>query len=197
MPFPDAEKESTDALFAMPESSIDEIFAMEFTKLGGKFVFCNDDQALLDNLVHLADSRGWQEILCAENHILKLAQKAGLQLLLPTNPDHADAPVALTGCEVVVARTGSVIVSSKQHHGRTASIFYPVHIIVAYANQVVQDIQQGLDVFPKVYGTDLPSMISLSSGPSRTADIEKTLVVGVHGPGEVFLFYVNRPYVRH
>jgi L-lactate dehydrogenase complex protein LldG len=41
------------------------------------------------------------------------------------------------------------------------------------------------------YGTDIPSMITFASGPSRTADIEKTLVVGVHGPKEVFVFLVD------
>ena len=41
------------------------------------------------------------------------------------------------------------------------------------------------------YGNDLPSLITFASGPSRTADIEKTLVVGVHGPKEVYLFLVE------
>ena len=41
------------------------------------------------------------------------------------------------------------------------------------------------------YGQQLPSVISLATGPSRTADIEKTLVVGVHGPKEVYLFLVE------
>ena len=75
--------------------------------------------------------------------------------------------------------------------GRTAPVYYPVHIVVAYANQVVHDIEDGFNAMKKKYGTDLPSMMNLTTGPSRTADIEKTLVVGVHGPGEVFCFFIN------
>jgi L-lactate dehydrogenase complex protein LldG len=55
----------------------------------------------------------------------------------------------------------------------------------------VPDIQDGINLLQQRYGTDLPSMINLNTGPSRTADIEKTLVVGVHGPAEVFCFLVN------
>ena len=75
--------------------------------------------------------------------------------------------------------------------GRTAPVYYPVHIIVAYADQIVPDIDDAFALMKKKYGNDLPSMINLNTGPSRTADIEKTLVVGVHGPAEVFCFLVN------
>jgi L-lactate dehydrogenase complex protein LldG len=109
----------------------------------------------------------------------------------PADVSDGTADACITGCEYLVARTGSVFLSSKQYLGRTATVFYPVHIIVAYAGQVVPDIQQGLELLTKKYGANLPSMINLNTGPSRTADIEKTLVVGVHGPGEVFCFLVN------
>jgi L-lactate dehydrogenase complex protein LldG len=56
---------------------------------------------------------------------------------------------------------------------------------------VVPDIEDAFTFLKKKYGAQMPSMINLNTGPSRTADIEKTLVVGVHGPGEVFCFYVN------
>ena len=70
-------------------------------------------------------------------------------------------------------------------------MYYPVHIVFAYANQVVADIDDSFNALKKKYGSELPSMISLTTGPSRTADIEKTLVVGVHGPGEIFCFLIN------
>jgi L-lactate dehydrogenase complex protein LldG len=72
-----------------------------------------------------------------------------------------------------------------------SSVYFPVHIVFAYANQIVADIEDAFVAMRKKYGTDLPSMMNLITGPSRTADIEKTLVVGVHGPAEVFCFYIN------
>jgi L-lactate dehydrogenase complex protein LldG len=76
--------------------------------------------------------------------------------------------------------------------GRVAPIFYPVHIVVAFAHQLVPDIVDALKLVQSRYGDQLPSMINLNTGPSRTADIEKTLVVGVHGPAEVYCFFVNK-----
>jgi L-lactate dehydrogenase complex protein LldG len=70
-------------------------------------------------------------------------------------------------------------------------VYAPIHICIAYTNQVVYDISDGLHSITKHYGNHLPSLITLASGPSRTADIEKTLVVGVHGPKEVYCFLVD------
>jgi L-lactate dehydrogenase complex protein LldG len=64
---------------------------------------------------------------------------------------------------------------------------------VAYTAQLVYDIEGGLERIKEKYGEALPSMITLATGPSRTADIEKTLVVGVHGPKEVYCFVVESP----
>jgi L-lactate dehydrogenase complex protein LldG len=72
-----------------------------------------------------------------------------------------------------------------------APVYFPVHIVFAYANQIVPDIEDGFNAMKKKYGNELPSMMNLTTGPSRTADIEKTLVVGVHGPGEIFCFFIN------
>ena len=79
------------------------------------------------------------------------------------------------------------MLSSKQGSGRSLSIFPPIHIVIAFASQLVEDIQDGLELVKKKYAT-LPSMICLTTGPSRTADIEKTLVLGAHGPKELVVF---------
>lgn len=191
MPFPEAEKATTADVFAGSGLSVEETFADSFIKLGGKFIFCNNEQELVEYILELHESRGWQQLFCAENRLLHVFQNNKLNIVQPADTSNSMADACITGCEYLVARTGSVFLSSKQYLGRTATVFYPVHIIVAYAGQVVPDIQQGLELIMKKYGKNLPSMINLNTGPSRTADIEKTLVVGVHGPGEVFCFLVN------
>ena len=82
--------------------------------------------------------------------------------------------------------------SSAQQSGRTTSVYAPVHICIAYTDQLVYDIKDGLQIVKDKYKNNLPSLITLATGPSRTADIEKTLVVGVHGPKEVFCFLVEK-----
>ena len=98
---------------------------------------------------------------------------------------------SITSCESLVARTGSILLSSNTESGRTVSVYAPVHICIAYTSQLVFDIKDGLKQICIKYGTKLPSLITLATGPSRTADIEKTLVVGVHGPKEVFCFLID------
>jgi L-lactate dehydrogenase complex protein LldG len=63
--------------------------------------------------------------------------------------------------------------------------------MVAYTHQLVFDLKDALNKLKDKYGNDLPSAISFATGPSRTADIEKTLVVGIHGPKEVYVFLVD------
>ncbi|HMZ46290.1 MAG TPA: LUD domain-containing protein, partial [Chitinophagaceae bacterium] len=75
--------------------------------------------------------------------------------------------------------------------GRNTSVYAPAHICIAFTNQLVYDIGEGLTLLQEKYINQLPSLITLASGPSRTADIEKTLVTGIHGPKEVFVFLVE------
>jgi L-lactate dehydrogenase complex protein LldG len=56
----------------------------------------------------------------------------------------------------------------------------------------VFDVKDAFEFLQQKYGEQLPSQISFATGPSRTADIEKTLVVGVHGPKEVFCFLLDK-----
>jgi L-lactate dehydrogenase complex protein LldG len=91
----------------------------------------------------------------------------------------------------LVARTGSIVVSSRQTSGRRLPVIAEVLIVVAYPNQVCGELKDALNMVKTKYDGTLPSQITFITGPSRTADIEKTLVKGVHGPKEVYLFFVD------
>lgn len=192
MPFPEVEHADVGGAFAQKEFSPEETFAEEFVRLGGKFVFCENETDLIQNMAALHDTTGWKQMLCSEPYLLNLFYRGRLDFIEPADASLESADVCITGCEALVARTGSLLLTSKQPLGRIAPVFYPVHIVVAYARQVVPDISDALTLMHTRYGKDLPSMINLNTGPSRTADIEKTLVVGVHGPKEVYCFYVNK-----
>ncbi len=71
---------------------------------------------------------------------------------------------------------------------------YPeVHVVIAYVHQLVDDLKDAFDAVQKKYSGKLPSLLSVITGPSRTADIEKTLVMGAHGPKELFVILVETP----
>ena len=100
------------------------------------------------------------------------------------------AGVGVTGADYAVAETGSVVVLPRRGLSRLVSLVPPVHIAVVRAEEIVASMD---DVFLlrrlEYYrnGGDMGSYLNFISGPSRTADIEQTLVVGVHGPKEVHL----------
>jgi L-lactate dehydrogenase complex protein LldG len=159
------------------------LFAEQFTSLGGKFVFCMNTPEFAQQLAKLVKAAGWEHIYCAEPAITSL---------LPGVDWHGDVgtcDASLTTCERLVARTGSMVLSSAA--GRVPSVYAPVHICVAYTSQLVYDIGDAISATQQKYGRQLPSLLTLATGPSRTADIEKTLVVGVHGPKEVFCFLID------
>jgi L-lactate dehydrogenase complex protein LldG len=130
----------------------------------------------------LIAGREWTKIFCIEN---KWEEKFSNTI----NLESCDASV--TGCEYLVARTGTIVMSAAEQSGRTVSVYAPVHICIAYTNQLVYDIKDALLLLKEKYGNAIPSLITFATGPSRTADIEKTLVTGVHGPKEVYLFLVD------
>jgi L-lactate dehydrogenase complex protein LldG len=191
MPFPEAEK-LHDAIYVKENAAPEEIFAEQFINLGGKFIFCENEQDMMDKINLLYENRGWKQLLCADDHMLKGFASRNIDIVTSADPKAESADACITGCEALVARTGSLLLTSAQNMGRVAPVYYPVHIVFAYANQAVNDIDESFALLKKKYGKNLPSMINLNTGPSRTADIEKTLVVGVHGPAEVFCFFINQ-----
>jgi L-lactate dehydrogenase complex protein LldG len=181
LPFPDAKEGSP---FQPLQQDIVVEFAEQFTQLQGKFDFCADGFELADHFETLCLERGWKKIFCSDEK---------LSVLIPEHLMHHDiatCDAAITGCEALVARTGSIVLSS-QNSGRVTSVYAPVHICIAYTSQLVYDISEALQFLQVKYKEALPSFITFATGPSRTADIEKTLVVGVHGPREVYLFLVD------
>ena len=186
LPFPQSERNNS--VFPQPQQELEIEFAEQFTKLQGKFIFCLNQQELAFQLNSLVRKQGWTKIYCREENMLKLID---LQLSEWLTRDLSGCDVSITGCEILVARTGTIVMSTAQSSGRTVSVYAPVHICIAYTRQLVYDIKEALQIIKNRHGNRLPSLISFATGPSRTADIEKTLVVGVHGPKEVYCFLVD------
>jgi L-lactate dehydrogenase complex protein LldG len=166
-------------------------FAEEFSKLQGKFVFCLDEAELIAQLLDVLKQNQWTKIFCTEKDLQKIFTIGSF----PIDPQQTlkSCDVSITSCEFLVSRTGTIVLSAAQSDGRTASVYAPVHICIAYRSQLVYDLRDALQSIKDKYQHKLPSLVTFASGPSRTADIEKTLVVGVHGPKEVFVFLVDEP----
>ena len=182
VPLPFPQSEGTNSVFLPATDDLEIIFAQEFTQLLGKFAFCTDEKDMQQQVLQLIAQRQWTKIYCSED-------KWNTQFSNTINLPGCDA--SITGCEYLVARTGSIVLSAAQQSGRTVSVYAPVHICIAYTRQLVYDVKDALQLMKEKYAANIPSLISFATGPSRTADIEKTLVTGVHGPKEVYCFLIE------
>lgn len=189
VPVPFPASMGNESVFLPSQQELEIEFAENFTRLEGRFAFCADENELVAQLQILVANRKWTKIYSRETALQDKLSKAGFSTVYADDVATCDA--AITGCESLIARTGTMIMSSAQLSGRTVSVYAPIHICIAYTNQLVYDIGEGLQQLREAYGQNFPSMVTLATGPSRTADIEKTLVVGVHGPKEVFCFLVD------
>jgi len=190
VPVPFPKSEGHNSVFTAPTEDLEIQFAEEFTKLLGKFAFCINKADLERQLSQLIIERKWENIYCAEKDLLKLISK-GIPGKVNTST-LAACDASITTCDYLIARTGTIVMSAAQNEGRTTSVYAPVHICIAFVDQLVYDVKDGLQLIKEKYQDNLPSMITFATGPSRTADIEKTLVVGVHGPKEVYLFLIDK-----
>jgi L-lactate dehydrogenase complex protein LldG len=125
-------------------------------------------QAFLDR-VFAADS------LLAENVQIVDRQKI-------SSPDVADFTVSITAVDFLVARTGSIVSSTTTAGGRRLSVLPPFHIAIATAAQLVVSLDEALKIYHERGEANRASYAAIITGPNRTSDIEKILVLGAHGP---------------
>ena len=188
LPFPASE--GTTTVFKPGRQELEIEFGEQFTKLLGKFIYCADIEELESQLETVISHNKWEKIFFREDEMRNVFNNSSFGK--PSYPDLATADAAITTCEALVARTGSIIMSSAQRSGRTTSVYAEIHVCIAFTDQLVYDVRDGLQLIKERYAGRMPSLITFATGPSRTADIEKTLVVGVHGPREVYVFLVEK-----
>lgn len=167
------------------------VFATNFVKNGGTFIYCESEEDFYDQLFLFKREKAINHLFVWEPQLKNQLHAAGIVFTEDETNFLKNAEAGLTTCEALIARTGSIMVSSTSRSGRRLSVYPEKHIVVAYAAQLFTDIKDGLAFVREKYHPGFPSMLSLVSGPSRTADIEKTLVMGAHGPKEFILFLID------
>lgn len=187
-PFSDVDLESK--IYGELDESLALNFAQEFTNLGGKFIYCEDEEDLKAILKSFISSEEIQPLFCNEPSIKAMLTALDISFTDKAT-DFKTIHSSLTSCEFLIARFGSVMVSSGLSSGRRLNFFPEKHLVVAYASQLVPETKDALISMREKYNGKLPSMITQISGASRTADIEKTLVMGMHGPKEIYVFFVD------
>lgn len=90
----------------------------------------------------------------------------------------AAADVGLSSADAALAETGTIVISSGPGRSRQAPLLVPVHIALVPASRLTSD----LFTWTAARSGPIPANVTLVSGPSKSADIEQTLAIGIHGP---------------
>lgn len=141
---------------------------------------------------------GWHNPFIDDMDLPKRLVGRGIKFVSEITPgelirEAAAADIGLSGVDYALADTGTLVLVARNGQPRSVSLLPPVHIAVVKPEQVLSGLS---DLFPilrsESAGTDLSSAITFITGPSRTADIELTLVVGVHGPQQLHVVLLEK-----
>lgn len=167
----------------------EELFARQSAVLRTELCDCPDFAAAAARIAALAEAGAWKRLALHSGELtdaLAPLLPASLELFRTDGGydkfalETCDA--GLTECECLVAQTGSVCVTSRSSGGRALSVFPPHHLVVARRSQLEPDLTAAYELLARKYQAGYPSFVSFISGPSRTGDIERILVLGAHGP---------------
>ncbi|HEY5705523.1 MAG TPA: lactate utilization protein [Terrimicrobiaceae bacterium] len=172
-----------------------ELFRANTLELKAEFHLLNNSKEMEGRLQELAIAESWKRIA---SHSGELTDRACVALALPrlatdgsynvSELESCDAGVS--ECDALVAQTGSVLVSSRSAGGRALSVLPPHHVVLAHRDQLLADLPAAFALLRTKYGSNYPSFISFITGPSRTGDIERILVLGAHGPKRLTILCV-------
>jgi L-lactate dehydrogenase complex protein LldG len=169
------------------------LFRANATELKAAFHLVADREELGRRLRELSKAEGWARIA---THGDELTLYARATLDLPFSGTDAPYDVQLlekcdagiTACDALIAQTGSVLVTGRSAGGRALSVLPPHHVVIARREQLLPDLPAAFDLLKQKYAPDYPAFISFITGPSRTGDIERILVLGAHGPKKLTIF---------
>jgi L-lactate dehydrogenase complex protein LldG len=178
-----------------------EQFETELQKVGARFHPATDEDSVIEYIELVGENRhaktaiGWNEVPLYRADLERGLQKVGIKYLTEDSDGHfihraVSADVGISGVDYALADTGTLVLLARTGQARSISLLPPVHIAIVGAEQLLSCLD---DLFPLVrLESDLASAITFITGPSRTADIELTLVVGVHGPQELHVVLLQR-----
>lgn len=156
--------------------NIDEEFAYNFTREGGKFMFCLSKKSLYFSLNKVIKEQGWDNVFINENEIETLLEDNNV---ITSTDKHKTADVFVSTCDNLVAFNGRIMVSSNQCKNLNFSELPVNHIIIASHSQIVKNLGEGLRRINSKYFKNLPSKITTlkNKNTARNSGTSKNIYV--------------------
>ena len=178
-------------------------FIEELRKISGNADVIENEEAIKAFILRLIlDRRSnsfaiWESDLLQRLNLRDVLQDKGLKSATANNKEEmAEADIGITEADFAIADSGTLVLFADERQPRSVSLIPPVHVAILKSNRIVANIH---DLFAHLTHSvaemgsinDLSSCVTFITGPSRTADIELNLTLGVHGPKEIFVLVYN------
>jgi len=170
------------------EIPLDEEFAQNFTNSGGKFIYCLNQNEVLDTLKDIISENNWDEALSFEKDIDNILEKIDISFSNKTGANSA----FFTTCEALIANDGSILISSNQLKGRKLSNLPYDFIVLAKPERIALNRDEGLGSVILRYGKNVPSGITTIKGPKTVTGTNNILDSGsLNNSKNIYLLLVE------
>ena len=166
-------------------------FVQNFKEHGGIFVYLESEAEFAECIKQLAPENGWEPLWCTSPDMQHLLDKYNIPYSENKEHEPKRKLVSLTGCECLVAQTGSIVLSDTLTQTREAYAMPDILLVYATTEQIVPGMRSAFQTIKRKYAKNKPSQLTFITGPSRSTDIEQTLVIGASGIRQVAVFLVD------
>jgi len=181
--------------FVSDERSLVETFKQQLESVGGHCIVVSDESELTTALKHVvgeieANGLETRRVALSDSPLLGVIMRdleaQGHEIAMtPSASDLFQFDVGITSAQAAIAETGTLVLEQARERNRLVSLLPPVHIAIVNAGDICATMSEAITRARKE--SDTSSAITFITGPSRTADIELTLTIGVHGPKELYV----------
>lgn len=182
-------------------------FEAELTRIGGRCYHASSVELACGYVERIAVERhaktivGWESLINDGFDFRDRFERRGIQFKTAVTAgevvrDVADADVGVTDVDYALAETGSLVLLTGIGRARSVSLLPSVHVAFVKPSQIIPGFDELFAALVRDHPSDavsLGSAVTFITGPSRTADIELTLVLGVHGPQELHVVLLDSP----
>lgn len=181
---------------AHDQNSMRDEFLRQSTALKTEVYICKDIAEASALLRDIALQNEWKKAARHAGSLIDVVSERLPCVTLSMNEevnvvDLEACDAGITECEALVASSGSILVTSDSSGGRALSVLPPHHLVIAHVHQFVPDLSAAFARLKKKYKADYPEFTSFITGPSRTGDIERILVLGAHGPRRLTVLLIQ------
>lgn len=176
------------------------VFAEELAKVDGVCTYVRNREEIEYKLQEIIYRNNIEKYVISSTPFInslgidEILNKRGVIRINPTDKTEiAKADIGITSAKYALAETGTIVIGSDELCSRSVSLLPPVHIAFIKEDRILADIHHLFNDLRRENDsiTEVSSCLTFITGPSRTADIELNLTLGVHGPGKLFVFMVK------